>query len=74
MPGARIATYPDLSYVPLSRFTLIRHGRQDTEVAIGRRIRGVHTIETFGPGIHPAFALAEDLVEFVLRHSGVRGA
>jgi hypothetical protein len=62
--GARVTTYAALKIVPEGRFTIIRYGQQDAEVAIGRSVRGVHRIETFAKGEHPAFALAEDLVRF----------
>lgn len=63
--GAQVRHYSELNYVPQSRFTVIRYGRQDAEVAIGRSIKGVHTIEVFSPGTHPAFAMAEDLINIV---------
>jgi hypothetical protein len=62
--GAYVATYQSLGLVPEARFTIARVGQQDAEVAIGRRVDGIHRIEVFGNGTHPAFALAEDLVRF----------
>ena len=67
--GAQIVTYSELDFVPRSRFTIVRSGRADAEVAIGRTIDGLHTIEEFRVGEHPAFALAEDLVELARRIS-----
>lgn len=69
--GARVATYERLHVIPSARFTIVRHGQQDGAVAIGRTVSGVHKIETFGNGRHPAFALAEDLVHIVLGYSQV---
>ena len=63
--GADIRTYSDLEVVPSSRFTLVRHGRVDTALAIGRRVGNVQEIEVISVGEHPAFGLAEDLVAFV---------
>ncbi len=65
--GARVYTYSNLNYAPLSRFTVVRAGREDAQVAIGRSIKGVHTISTYSRGEHSVFALAEDLLEFVER-------
>ena len=65
--GARVYTYSNLDYAPVSRFTVVRGGREDAQVAIGRRINGVHTISTYSRGEHSAFALAEDLLAFVER-------
>jgi hypothetical protein len=68
--GASVLTYADLDLVPQSRFTIVRHGRADAHVAIGRALGGKHVIETFGNGQHPAFGMAEDLVRFVERVNG----
>lgn len=65
--GASVYTYGNLNYAPVSRFTVVRAGREDAQVAIGRRINGVHTISTYSRGEHSAFALAEDLLAFVER-------
>jgi hypothetical protein len=62
--GAQTVTYGELGIIPGSRFTIVRHGHQDAEVAIGRSVNGVHRIEKFANGSHPAFALAADLVKF----------
>jgi hypothetical protein len=67
--GARVATYAALDVVPEARFTIVRYGQQDAEVAIGRREGGVHRIERFMNGRHPAFAMAEDLVRMVTSYS-----
>jgi hypothetical protein len=65
--GAQIHTYSRLGYDPKSRFTVVRLGRSDAAVAIGRNINGVHMIETYDVGEHPVYALAEDLVEIARR-------
>jgi len=69
LEGARVATYEALDFVPKTRFTIVRHGQQDSEVAIGRKVRGVHRIEVFEIGHHPAAALAEDLANIILQYS-----
>jgi hypothetical protein len=66
--GAEVITYPELGFVPEGRFTIVRYGRADSEVAIGRSDGSVHRIQTFPKGQHPAFALAEDVVEFVKKY------
>ena len=63
--GAEVVTYEELALTPQSRFTLIRHGRGDAEIAIGRMADGVHLIERFSPGEHPAFWMATDLLALV---------
>ncbi len=65
--GAHIYDYPELDYVPESRFTIINKGRMDAQVAVGRRIKDRHVIEEFSVGHHPVFAVANDLVEIVRR-------
>lgn len=70
--GATILTYAPLKVVPQSRFTIINCGRLDSQVAVGRRMDGVHVIEEFGAGDHPVFAVASDLVEIVTRYSQTR--
>jgi hypothetical protein len=67
--GARVATYGELGMVPRTRFTIVRHGRLDAEVAIGRTVDGIHQIETFANGPHPALSLAEDLVQVIMQYA-----
>lgn len=67
LEGARIVTYGHLGYVPLSRFTIVHDGRDDSHVAVGRRINNVHVIEEFSNGSHPVFAVTKDLVEMLRR-------
>jgi hypothetical protein len=67
--GTQVATYEELKITPEARFTIVRHGQANAEVAIGHREQGVHRIATFENGRHPAFAMAEDLVKFVTRYS-----
>lgn len=72
--GATIYAYGPIAYGPVSRFTIIRQDREDAEVAIGRRIAGLHTIATYSRGSHSAFALAEDLVQFAKRTHEARNS
>jgi hypothetical protein len=65
--GADAHVYPDLDYVPTARFTIINTGRHDSQVAIGRSIGGVHTIQEATSGHDPLFAVADDLVSIVSR-------
>jgi hypothetical protein len=67
--GAEVHTYEKLGYQPRSRFTVIRTGRQDACVAIGRSLGEDHVIETFSAGEHPAYGLAEDLIAMTTRLS-----
>ncbi|HEU4703080.1 MAG TPA: hypothetical protein VFS37_11420 [Conexibacter sp.] len=65
--GATVHTYEALERAPTARFTIIRHGRQDAQVAIGRSVDDVHTISTYSLGHDPAFGIASDLIEFLTR-------
>jgi hypothetical protein len=70
--GATILTYEHLKVTPLSRFTIVNHGKMDSQIAIGRRVDGLHAIEEFGAGDHPVFAVAKDLIEIVIRYNQTR--
>jgi hypothetical protein len=65
--GATVHTYEALAHAPSARFTIIRHGRQDAQVAIGRSEDDAHTISTYSLGHDPAFGIASDLIDFVTR-------
>lgn len=70
--GAAVSTYEPLGLIPKSRFTIVRFGQQGAAVAIGRPgADGVHRIEVFSEGHHPAFAMAQDLVDFITRYDAV---
>lgn len=65
--GAQICVYPELDYIPESRFTIVNRGRLGARVAIGRAVGKKHRIDEFSQGEHPAFSVANDLVEIVER-------
>ena len=65
--GAEVHVYPELDFIPSSRFTIINVGRHDSQVAVGRRIGAVHTIQEVAAGHDPLFALADDLVSVISR-------
>ena len=65
--GAEVCLYPELAYIPQSRFTIVRLGRMDASVAVGRNIGGTHVIEEYLNGAHPVFAVALDLIEILTR-------
>ncbi len=67
--GAEVCVYPELRYVPESRFTIINKGRMDARVAVGRRIKSKHMIEEFSAGDHPFYWVANDLTEIVRQFS-----
>lgn len=73
--GARVIYYGDDDYVIRSRFTIINRGRTDTAVAIGRTDdRGKHIItEHKASDADPAYWLAEDLIELMIRRSASPG-
>ncbi len=72
--GAEVHLYPELDIVPASRFTIINVGKHDSEVAIGRSINGVHTIQQARIGHDPLYAVAADLVAIVTRLERCRNA
>jgi hypothetical protein len=65
--GAEVHVYPELDLTPASRFTIRNVGTYDSEVAIGRSINGVHTIQKARIGHDPLYAVAADLLAIVTR-------
>jgi hypothetical protein len=63
--GASVLYYPTIDYVIKSRFTVINTGRADTRVAIGRTEGTKHFVEEFSAGDHPAFYLADDMLQIM---------
>jgi len=64
--GAKIYTYGDFNYIPKTRFTIINQGRDDAQVAIGRNEKdGIFVIKKFSIGNHPAFSIADDLINIL---------
>jgi hypothetical protein len=64
--GAQVVTYQHLGHVPRSRFTIVDFGREGARVAVGVKFGNDHVIQEFQSGFHPFFAVAEDLVKFLL--------
>jgi hypothetical protein len=65
--GARIITYGKLGHVPKSRFTIVDFDKEGARVAVGVYDHGKHVIQEFQNGTHPFFAVAEDMVKFLLK-------
>lgn len=66
--GAEIYTYPQLEHTPTSRFTIIHKDSISARVAIGKTNDGnAHVIEEFSLGNHPAFAVANDYTELIIK-------
>jgi hypothetical protein len=63
--GAEICAYPQLGYIPSSRFTIINYDRADAAVAVGGKKDGKHLIREFAVGEHPFFSVANDLVNIL---------
>ncbi|KTS73047.1 hypothetical protein [Pantoea stewartii] len=62
--GAEIYVYgTGLLSEPSARFTIAFYGRDGSKVAIGRAKSDKHIIEEFDTGSHPAFNLANELVQ-----------
>lgn len=72
--GATIFTYESLKHVPESRFTIVNHGRGDAQVAVGQRCGSMHVIEELSASDHPAFHMAQDLVNLVTRFGDNAGS
>jgi hypothetical protein len=71
--GASIYTYPELDLIPESRFTIINKDRSDAQVAVGRNVKGKHTIEEYTIGEHPVFGIANDLTRVICKHNKLIG-
>lgn len=69
--GANIYTYGELGYTPNSRFTIVRTGRIDSKVAIGKEQNGKHFIEEFSSADGYQFHIANDLVNFLMKNNQV---
>ena len=64
--GAEVCAYgTQCLESPASRFTIAFFGRDGSRVAIGRADGDTHVIDEFDARNHPAFYLAEDLIELV---------
>lgn len=61
--GAEICAYGRGGSAPASRFTIRFYERDGARVAVGRSLMQNHLIDEFDSGEHPAFYLAEDLVQ-----------
>lgn len=68
--GAQIITYRDLKHLPRSRFTIVDFGREGARVTVGVPEKDGHVIQEFRSGHHPFFAVAEDLVKFLVARQG----
>jgi hypothetical protein len=69
--GAEVTLYPELDYIPQSRFTMVNWGRMDQRVAIGRLVDDAHVIEELS-NKDVAYFVAKDLIEILLRFNKVK--
>jgi len=67
--GAKIYTYGELNYIPNSRFTIVRSGRIDSEVAVGKEQNGKHFIQEFSSSDGYQFHIANDMVSFLIKYN-----
>lgn len=67
--GAEVHTYESFKDSPYSRFTIIRYGKDDARIAIGRNVDGLHRIDEYSYGSDPVFSIAYDLVRIVKHYS-----
>lgn len=65
--GAEVCVYPELDHTPQASFTIVRKGRLDSRVAVGRRMKNKHVIEEFALGEHPVFHVANDLTDIIIK-------
>lgn len=72
--GAKVLSYPELGYVPKSRFTIVNRGRMGPRVAVGRGVGDKWRIDVFSEGEDPVFAVANDLLEIVVNLAKMRQA
>lgn len=72
--GAAIYIYPELEYVPRSRFTIVNRGRVGPRVAVGRAVGDKWRIDIFSEGEDPVFAVANDLIEVIVNLNRARAA
>lgn len=72
--GAEICSYPELSYIPSSRFTIINCDRADASVAVGGKKQNKHIIREFALGEHPFFAVANDLVHVLKKFENFKSS
>lgn len=70
--GGRVYVYPELQYVPRSRFTIVNRGRTGPRVAVGSGVGDKWRIDVFSEGEDPVFAVANDLVEVVVNLERLR--
>lgn len=66
--GANIHTYGKLDYTPNSRFTIVRSGRIDSKVAIGKEQNGKHFIQEFSSADGYQFHIANDMANFLIKY------
>ena len=67
--GAEVHTYESFKDSPYSRFTIIRYGKDDARMAIGRNVDGLHRIDEYSYGSDPIFSIAYDLARIVKHYS-----
>jgi hypothetical protein len=64
--GAQTIEYNATGHQPRSRFTIIGFGKDGAQVAIGITSGDDHKVFEYRSGEHPAFAIADDLVKFLI--------
>ena len=64
--GAGVFVYKNLAINPQSRFTIIRYGRQDSAIAVGKTHKdGIHHIDEYYTGESHIINVANDLVQII---------
>lgn len=63
--GAEVRFYGQHLNPAISRFTITNYEKDGSSVAVGRAVGRSHVIEEFEKGHHPAYHIAEDLVNLL---------
>ena len=67
--GANIFTYGETEYTPTTRFTIVKAGRIDSKVAIGKKVHGKHVVEEFNAEDGYPLHIAKDMSNLIMKYS-----
>lgn len=71
--GANIFTYGETGYIPTTRFTIVKAGRIDSKVAIGKKVRGKHLVEEFSAEDGYPLHIAKDMSNLIMKYNAKTG-
>lgn len=67
IPQIETYCYPEINYIPESRFTFMDFGRPGGRVAIGCPRGKFHVVEVFNATDHPVLHMARDLLNIIMK-------